>query len=172
MTPRKLLLLPIALFAASGCTSTGSDGYPSLAIREIERAQGTFEPIETERIDVPQVAVDLTGGLDARLAALVGQAEEAHDGFLASLPAARRRVAAAAGSAIGSDAWATAQVALADLDSARSRAAIPLADLDVLLTAASVQAEDTAAIRDARGTVVTLVAQEDAILEELRARVR
>ncbi len=172
MTLRKPLLVPILLLALAGCAGTGSDGYPSLAIRDVERAQGRFEPVEAERIEVPAVDVDLAGGLPARLDALVGQAEEAHGEFLASLPTARRRVAAASGSSVGSDAWAAAQVALADLDSARSQAAVSLGDLDILFTAASVQAENTGVIADARETVVALVAEEDAALEDLRARVR
>ncbi|HCJ22795.1 MAG TPA: hypothetical protein DHV64_14940, partial [Erythrobacter sp.] len=79
---------------------------------------------------------------------------------------------AAAGSAIGSDSWATAQVALADLDSARSIAATALGDLDILYTAATVQAQDSAAIAAARETVIALVREEDDVLARLRAQIR
>ncbi|MBL4717120.1 MAG: hypothetical protein JKZ02_01450, partial [Erythrobacter sp.] len=65
-----------------------------------------------------------------------------------------------------------AQVALADLDSARSIAAIALGDLDILYTAATVQAEDATPIAAARMTVIALVAEEDDVLARLRAQVR
>ena len=90
----------------------------------------------------------------------------------AAVPAAQRRVQAAGNAAVGSDSWASAQVALADLDSARSNAAVALGDLDILFAAATVQAQDAAAIAAARATVVALVAEEDAVLERLRAQVR
>ena len=61
---------------------------------------------------------------------------------------------------------------LADLDSARSNAAIVLGELDTLYTAATVQAEDATAIVEARNTVIALVSEEDSVLERLRAQVR
>lgn len=156
----------------AGCSSTGTEGYPSLAIRDVERVEGSFEPVPTQRLDVPEVEVELAGGLEARLAALVGQAKNAHGEFKSAQPAAERIVGAANGADIGSDRWAAAQVALADLDSARSLAAVALADLDIIHGAAKVQAEDTATIETAREQVIALVAEEDAILQRLRAGVR
>ena len=76
------------------------------------------------------------------------------------------------GSGIGSDSWAAAQVALAELDSARSRAAVPLGDIDRIYTSAKVAAQDTAAIETARDRVIALVSEEDATLARLRAQVR
>ncbi|MEX0341196.1 MAG: hypothetical protein AB3N06_01285 [Erythrobacter sp.] len=172
MIDRKDLVAPLAAILLAGCSGTAGDRYPSLAIRDVERAEGTFEPVPGKRLDVPAVEVDLAGGLDARLAALLTQAEAAHASFTSAVPTAESRVRAAAGSAIGSDSWAAAQVALADLDSARSTAAIALGDLDILFTAATVHAEDAAAIAATRDAVAALVAQEDAVLERLRARVR
>ena len=61
---------------------------------------------------------------------------------------------------------------VADLDSARSNAAIVLGELDTLYTAATVQAEDATAIVEARNTVIALVSEEDSVLERLRAQVR
>lgn len=172
MIDRKLSFTALLAISLAGCASTADDGYPSLAVREVERAEGTFEPVESKRLDVPQVETGLTGGLEARLAALVDQARSAHAQFTGSVGTAEQRVAAASGSAVGTDRWAAAQVALADLDSARSSAAIALGDLDILYGAAAVQAEDTSAIEAARNTVIALVSEEDAILERLRARVR
>ncbi|MGI8942683.1 MAG: hypothetical protein ACR2FJ_00330 [Qipengyuania sp.] len=165
----------ILLFAAgamlAGCASAEGQ-YPSLAVRDVERVQGRFEPIESAPLDVPEVQVDLAGGLDARLASLLTQARAAHEEFVASTPAAANRAAAASGAAIGSDAWAAAQVALADLDSIRSRTAIALGDLDILYIAASVQAEERGAIDVVRERVIAIVSEEDEALAQLRARVR
>ncbi len=162
----------LSLAGLLAACASGSDTYPSLAIRDAERAEGRFDTGEPARIDVPPVEVDLTGGLDTRLASLVAAAQDAHADFLEARPRAERLVSAAGGSAIGSDAWAAAQVALGELDSARSRAAVPLGDLDMIYTAARVSVEDVQAIDAARGQVVRLVSEEDAVLSELRARVQ
>lgn len=169
---RPALLAPMLASALAGCSSTATEGYPSLAIRDVERVQGSFEPVPTQKLDVPEVEVDLAGGLDARLSALVAQARSAHADFLSSRPGAERLVAAASGAAIGSDNWAAAQIALADLDSARSVAAVALGDLDIIHAAAEVQAEDTGAIDEARNRVLTIIGEEDAALQRLRDRVR
>lgn len=172
MTFRKLPVLAITAILLAGCATTSDDPYPSLATREVERAEGTFEPVETAQLDVPSVEVDRGTNLAERLETLVAQAHAAHSTFLDAVPAAESRVAAASGSGVGSDSWAVAQVALADLDSARSTAAIALGDLDILFTAATVQAEDPAPIAAARDSVIALVAEEDAVLERLRSQVR
>ncbi|EDL49014.1 hypothetical protein [Erythrobacter sp. SD-21] len=162
----------ISLSALLGaCASAGTD-YPSLAVRDAERAEGQFETGEPQRIDVPPVEVDLTGGLEARLASLVAAAEDAHSRFDEARPRAERLVAAARGSAVGSDSWAAAQVALAELDSARSLTAVPLGDLDAIYAATLVAADDSAAVEAARSGVIALVNEEDSVLEDLRAQVR
>lgn len=172
MIDRKHLVVPLAAALLAGCAGSAPGHYPSLAIRDAERAEGTFEPVPSPRLDVPAVDVDVTGGLEARLAALLGQAQSAHTEFGATVSSAERRVEAASGSGVGSDSWAAAQVALAELDSARSNAAIALGDLDILFAAATVQAQDREAIVATRDAVIALVAQEDAVLERLRARLR
>tara|TARA_R110002072_G_scaffold38314_18_gene110997 strand:- start:6888 stop:7388 length:501 start_codon:yes stop_codon:yes gene_type:complete len=164
------LLSALAALTLSACASSGGD-YPSLAIRDVERARGRFEPIAVDPIAVPEVPVAYEGSLQERLAMLVEAARSAHQRFVASLPAARRTVASAGRAAIGSTAWGASQVALADLESIRSDAAIPLADLDILHIAASVASEDRGQIDTARSAVIALVEEEDEALAELRARV-
>ena len=159
--PARLLLPALSALALSACASTGDD-YPSLAIRDVERARGQFEPVAVEPINVPEVPVNYEGSLDARLTMLVEAARSAHQRFNASAPAARRTVASAG---------RASQVALSDLESIRSDTAIALADLDILHIAASVAAEDRVQIDAARDSVIALVEQEDATLAELRARV-
>ncbi|MDG6080317.1 hypothetical protein E3U23_14085 [Erythrobacter litoralis] len=164
------LALPLAsLIAVSACTSTQGD-YPSLAVRDVERAQGSFEPTESRRLDVPAVAVDLEGGVEARLTALVSAARAAHETFLSLVPEARRRVGAAGSRSIASDAWGAAQISVAEMEAARSQVAIPLGDLDAIYISRAVQAEEADAIVSAREQVLGWIAEEDAVLEELGAR--
>lgn len=174
MIDRKTFVIPLLLTALAGCAGSGSGSgkYPSLAIRDIERVQGTFEPVGAEQLDVPKVEVAYSGSLQDRLSALVGQAEDAHRAFTAAVPEAEQLANAANDAEIGSDAWASAQVALAGLDSARSDVAVALGELDILHAAGAVQAEDVGAIDAARGKVLALVTIEDATLERLREHVR
>lgn len=167
---RNLLAL-VALPALAAC-ATGSDRYPSLAIRDVERAEGRFEPVASTPLAVPEVAVPASGPLAERLAALGASADAAHRAFLASAASAKRRADAAAGAGIGSDAWAAAQVALADLDSARSATAIALGDLDTLMVATAVQGQDVSAIEVVRQQVLAQVGEQDAVLARLRANIR
>ena len=170
---RPALLAALALVPAlAACQTAPDEAYPSLAIRDVERAQGQLEPVPGDPIDVPPVEVPLDGPLDQRLAALVEQGRSAHARFTEAAPRASRLASAASGSSVGSDAWASAQVALADLDSIRSMTAIALADLDILFIAASVEATDTSALTAARQSLLALVREEDRTLADLRARVR
>ena len=167
---RRLTALP-AVLAVAAC-ATPSDKYPSLAIRDVERAQGQFEPAPATPLDVPEVPVAGSGPLPERLAALGAAATASHKVFIASAPSATRLANAAAGSAIGTPAWAAAQVALADLDSARSATAIALGDLDALMVGTAVQAQDVSAIEAVRQQVLAQIGDEDETLARLRAKVR
>ncbi len=162
------LCLPLSL-CLGACASPGGD-YPSLAIRDAERAQGSFSSPERKTIDVPPVETDLTGPLDQTLVQLVAATEAAHADFLEIAPRARKLVAAAGSSEVGSTAWASAEVALSELDSARSLAAIPLGDIDTLYSAARVAAGDVAAIEAARARITAIIAEEDETLAQLRER--
>ena len=162
----------LASLLLAGCASSG-DEYPSLAIRDAERpgnerVEGSFAS------DAPAPSPEPTPAASAdllqRLAQLRGQAQSAHRDFRQAAPSATR-LARAAG-ATGSDSWASAQVALADLDSIRSQAAIALAELDILYIDAALDNALRPEIAQARADVVALVAEEDRTLEELRARVR
>lgn len=168
--PARLLLPALCALTLSACASSG-DEFPSLAIRDVERAQGQFEPIAVDPIDVPEIPTNYEGSLENRLATLVESASAAHTRFTRSEAVARRVVAGAGRSAVGSDAWATSQVALSDLESIRSDTAIALAEVDILHIAASVAAEDRAQIDAARDSIIAMVQEEDAALAELRARV-
>lgn len=151
--------------------ATASDKYPSLAIRDVERAEGQFAPVPAAPLDVPEIPAP-SGPLADRLAALGAAADAAHRAFVTSAGRASRLADAAAGAAVGSDAWASAQVALSDLDSARSTTAISLAELDSLMVGAAIQAQDISAIELVRQQVLAQVGEEDGTLARLRNRIR
>jgi hypothetical protein len=93
-------------------------------------------------------------------------ARAAHARFGKQQGDAARLVAAARGSAAGTEAWARAAVALAALASARSEGMVVLADLDRLQIAATEQAAtgpaaDLAAVSPAHREVEAMLREED-----------
>lgn len=167
---RRCLALATLPLLAACATPTGK--YPSLAVRDVERAQGQFEPIPAAPLDVPEIPELEEGPLPQRLEALGAAADAAHAAFVAKARGAARLAAAAAGAPVASSAWASAQVALADLASARSATAIPLAELDALMVGTAIQARDVSAIELVRQRVLNQISEEDETLARLRARLR
>ena len=172
MSPR--ILKPLVSLASLGtlaaCAGTSGD-YPSLQTRPGERVSGTFE-VNGPDAQPAAAPAPASADLVARLGELSASADAAHADFLEALPRAQRLAAGASGAAIGSDAWASAQVALADLDSARSRAAIPLATLDELYLEATVADTARGEISDTRDAVIAMLEEQDAVLAQLRSTVR
>ena len=167
-TRHRICTAAMLSFALAACASDSSR-YPSLDIRPGERVSGTFEPVEP---DAPAPLPVASADLLTRIGELRTEAMAAHEDFLAAAPQARNAAIAASGSAIGSDAWSSAQVALANLDSARSRAAVPLGELDILFVEATVENEARSQIDAVRDAVIAMLLEEDALLAELRAKVR
>ena len=158
-------LLAAALLTLAAC-SADTKNYPSLARRAVERSAGAAQPAPP-----PSPAPQLPN-IDqlATMAASIARATEAHVRFDEARPRVQQRVAAGSGSAPGSEPWAVASVALAELESARSAAMIALADLDQLYAEARVEGADTAAIVTARDEVMGLIGEEDKVLAELRGK--
>ncbi len=75
----------------------------------------------------------------------------------------------AAGQAVSDNSWASAQVALADLESQRSNATLALGDLDLLYTDATLSFMERDRIDSARNEVQALIGQEDDTLARLWA---
>lgn len=147
------------LLGLTGCAAA-DDTYPSLAVRPAERAVDT-PPAAPSPLPAP--TAETLAAADAAL----GRAQAAHRRFQALAGPAGRRVAAGRGAGYDSDAWAEAQVALAELDAARSQTAAALADLDLLLAETSNALRDTAPIAAARDTALSFVREEDATLARL-----
>ena len=160
---RTLLLLPLL-----GACATPAEEYPNLAIRDAERATGTFAPAPS----APYVPPPTPAAVVDRLGQLAADAASAHRAFLAEAPAARSAVAAARGAEFGSDSWARASVALAGLEGTRSRAMIALADLDRLMVDAAVEGGELERIVAVRDTVTAQVDEQNATIEALSRTLR
>jgi hypothetical protein len=158
----------VVLGCSLGACETASDEYPSLAIRDLERAAGTLLPAEPATYIPPSPPA---GALD-RLDRLAADAADAHRAFLAEAPQARRAVAAARGTGPGADSWARAQVAVAGLETTRSRTMIALADLDRLYVDAAVEGEALDRIDAVRDRVVTQVEEQNAAIEGMLGDLR
>ncbi|AKM07438.1 hypothetical protein AM2010_1366 [Pelagerythrobacter marensis] len=169
MMSAHLRIAPLLFAVPLAACAAGSGSYPSLAIRDAERVGGSLETPTPEA--PPAQPAPPSADLLARLGQLQSQAASAHQAFLAAVPATRRAVRAASGAGIASDRYASAQVALADLDSHRSRAAIALGDLDLLFADAALSFELRAPIVETRADVTAMIAQEDAVLAELRGAI-
>ena len=156
----------IASCLALAACASDTTNYPSLARRPIEKAS-TAEPPPSAPATAPAPANPQD---TARLAALVEQARAAHQRFLAKEQRAVQSVATGSGAAPGSERWALASVALAELESERSAAMIALADLDQLYAAARIEGGDTAAITAARDEVSGWIGNEDSVLAGLRGK--
>ena len=159
MQPRLLPLLA-GLGLLGACAGAAEGDYPSLAIRDVERASGSFEP-------APYVPTYPAATEVASAEGYAAQAREAHRQFLAALPAARARVNAARGSGRGSEAWSVAQVAVAVLEGHRGQAMIALAELDRIYVDAGTEGQETGGVQDVRGPIEALVAEENATIAGL-----
>ncbi|WP_336986989.1 hypothetical protein [Altererythrobacter aquiaggeris] len=142
--------------------------YPSLAIRDVERVGGAFGPASGPT-DITPAEQPGAETLD-RLEGLRESAIAIHREFVAARPVTARTVTSARSADVASDRWASAQVALSDLESIRSRAAVALADIDLLYVDATTDGRQLDRISQARADVLALIDDEDAALGVLRAQ--
>lgn len=159
------LVGPMALAACAG--GAPPEAYPSLAIRDVERVQGTLAPPAP-----PPPPPSPSPAQLAELDQLVGEARGAHATFLEAEPAARRTVGAVRGAVTGSEGWARAQLALAGLQARRSQTLVPLADLDRLYVDAATSGKPLETLAAAQGVVETLVAEESRAIAALEMMLR
>ena len=163
--PSAYPFLIASCLALAACASDTTN-YPSLARRPIEKASTADPPAPAPTEAAPPTSPQEL----ARLASLVEQAKAAHQRFMAKQPRAVQTVAAGSRTARGSESWAVASIALAELESERSAAMIALADLDQLYAAARIAGGDTTAIISARDEVSGWIGDEDSVLAGLRGR--
>lgn len=120
------LLIPILL---SGGCARDDGAYPSLALRAIEKL-GFDEPDAP-----PPVPVVADPELDVDVAAAGARLDKAEADFTGALGGVEAAARAARGAAAGSEAWITAQTALAELDGTRAEVSEVLSNLDDLAIA-------------------------------------
>ena len=162
MNPRIAFASCLPAIALLGACAT-PEGYPDLGLREAERVTGTLN-VPDAPVFTPSPATPATL---AQLDELVQSAQSAHAEFMAAADEARGPVNAARGAAIGSEQWAVAQVAVADLESLRSQAMIALADIDRIYLSAATEGGEIARIETARGEVAALVEDENRLVAAL-----
>jgi hypothetical protein len=177
------LLLPLGIAA---CANSG--GYPSLALRDVERASetgaatsgaakpgGSAAAAPGDQAPAIPALPPASADLVTRLATLVKIAQDADRQFQANRPAAERAIAASG--AVGSDSWSSASIALGTLESSRSSGMSALAQLDTLYAdardVAPVEESPSAtAIGAARTQVAALIDAQDAALATLSGRLK
>ncbi|TAD76954.1 MAG: hypothetical protein EAY70_09280 [Sphingomonadales bacterium] len=148
----------LLLAALTGCA--GDPGtYPSLAMRPFERGE-TPEPLAPALPIRPATPA-------ARLTELRDAATSSHTAFVARESEAARLVRAAAGQPFESRARGAALVALADLDTQRSKTAGTLAALDALAAEAAGALSPDPALATAQSDVAAVLAREDAAITRL-----
>lgn len=155
------LLLPLMIAA---CAAPQGE-YPSLQIRAAERIDPNAEE------PAPPPPAPIPAEVLAKAERLKGEAQAADAGFQRLAPGATAAAQAARGAAVASDRWADAQVAIAMLDSQRSKTASALADLDILYADRAVALESRDEIDVARQTVARIVAGQDATLNRLKGMI-
>ena len=158
-----LLVLPAALLSA--CAAPAGD-YPSLLPRPIEKIS-LAEPVRPVPVATPDAA------LDAKIATLAREVTGAKSAFDAAAARVGKTVNAAAGTAEGSDRWLGAQVALAELDVARTAIDVPLAELERLaIDRAAAGAPPYPALDAALAKANAASTEQRATIASLNARLR
>lgn len=155
-----LACLPLTLLL-SACATPGD--FPSLDTRDSERVTGTIAAPEGATFTPSPSSPATLADLDA----LAQRIRTAHQRFIASSEDARPIVQRAAGSGTGSEGWAVAQVAIANLESIRSDAMIALADIDRIHVDAHVGGGQIARSEALRAEMGALVAEEDRLIAGL-----
>lgn len=121
------LIPPIAVpLLLAGCATADEGGYPSLGPRAVERT-GFEEPA----VAAP-APVTADPALDAKLAEVAGRLDAVAKGYATDAGRAEAAARVAGARTVGSEAWLTAQTALAALDDWRAQASGLTTDLEAL----------------------------------------
>lgn len=163
-----LLALPLGLVA---CASPSD--YPSLSKRGYERVTGTAQAATPG--SQPAEAPPAPATLQTKVEQLLELAKSAHGAFTAKREGIQRAVQAGSGAARASEGWVSAQVALAELEAARSDAVISLAEIDGLYADERVARPEAispsaALLGSAREQVKAWVDEENGVIEQLTSQ--
>jgi hypothetical protein len=166
LSPRYGIAATVIALMLTGC-ATNTDRYPSLAIRDFERVQGTFA-VSGEDVGIEPPAPASEASIK-EAAEMVSLARSAHQSFIGLMPDVERQLGAARGLGPDDDEWAKGQLAYAELTTKRSELAVVLGNLDLMFADASRSYQELAEIEEAREVVQQLVAEEDLVLGKLNA---
>lgn len=169
---KPIFLLVLMSVPLSACAMQEGD-FPSLAKRPYEDVAADAEP------SAPPAAVSsLPGPIQASVDRAVQQSSTAHAKFLRNLPAVKRRVNAARGAAVSSEAWVVAQMDLSSLEFDRSASVEALADIDrVYIERLSSEYEDerpggAAIIASRREQVEAQVKSQQDEIDKMKSQLR
>lgn len=158
------VLLALTLPLLGACAS--NDGkYPSLARRDIERTSGALPPPAE-----PAPLKPLAAGIRARAAELAADVRGAHARFMSRRALTAELVAAARGSAVASETWSVATVALSQLEASRSEALVAVAALDRIHIDERMAGSDVAPLEAILAEAKEILAEEDAVIAALGAQ--
>ncbi|HMT41088.1 MAG TPA: hypothetical protein PKC48_00320 [Sphingorhabdus sp.] len=118
----------IAVLLLAGCSLPEGE-FPSLAKRSYE----TSEPVGEPSAEPEQLTTSIPADVDASVNLLLARHQKAESAFRSALGGVRKAAQSAAGSAIGSESWASAEVELSRLDVARGDSVAALAEMDKLI---------------------------------------
>jgi hypothetical protein len=164
------LIALLASLALTGCANR-TEGYPSLAPREVEKksVSAMEEPVPTAPVLAPSNPARL-----ARLDTLVRAANNGNMRFNQALSAGRGAVVRANGAAPGSDAWISGQMALSRMEAARASVGEALAGLDDerRMILGEGPSQDDEAITRAAAEIEAIDKAQDSALRNLSAGLR
>ena len=140
----KKTMVLAGVFALSACAQETA-GYPSLGTRPVEKL-GFGEPAVKAAVATPDPA------LDADISKLAMQLDGLATGFAKDARTTEAAAKAARGGSVGSEAWLTAQTALAGLDDWRAQSSALVGDIEQRATDRAAKLEPDypalAALRD------------------------
>lgn len=121
-------LSAMAALLLAGCSLPKGE-FPSLAKRPYE----TSDPVSEPQAEPEQRTTSLPADIASAVNRLLARHQKAESAFRSALGGVRNAAQAAAGSAIGSESWAVAQVELSRLDISRGDSVAALSELDKLI---------------------------------------
>ncbi|MEO9132802.1 MAG: hypothetical protein ABI240_16580 [Sphingomonas sp.] len=158
LIPLACATLSVGLFL-SGCATEDTSHYPSLLPRPIESRS------EAEPVAPPPAVATPDAPTDAKLAVLRTTLGGSATAFAPAADRAEQAAQAAKGQAAGSEAWLTAQTALAELDGYRATTSATLTDVEEMAI------ERAAALQPAYPGIEALRTAADAQLTTQSARI-
>jgi len=123
---KRLIPLACATLFMGGCAEDSAKHYPSLLPRPVE-SRSNAEPVAPPPVEV---VVTPDAPTDAKLATLKTTLGESATAFAPAADRAEQLAKAAKGQPAGSEAWITAETALAELDTYRATTSAALTDIE------------------------------------------